>query len=274
MSDRPREISVTESSASGDKTTSWPDKHRPLAHLPTITPSLPLGEQLYLVLEEAIINGDLSPGQRLDERGLATHFGVSRIPLREALRALEVGGWIEKARPRQGIRVRDIGPLELAKLSEVRETLDGECAALAAERRTDEQLETLMAVTKEARNALPEDDRKRVVQLNTEFHRVLARCSQNEVFEEILSMLDKRIRRFLWLVNRDVLTTSADEHEALVNAIARRDAAGARAIARRHAMQHSPPAGADKAPSQFGTETESTFPPAFPSDGGPRREGM
>jgi DNA-binding GntR family transcriptional regulator len=220
-----------------------------LERLPPVTTSVPLGEQLYRVLEEAITNGDLAPGQRLDERVLAEHFGVSRIPLREALRALEVGGWIEKKRPRQGTRVREISESELEKLSEVRQTLDGECAAIAAERRFDGQVEALRTLARESRLAVDRKDRKRVVQLNTDFHRLLAQCTQNEVFEEILSMLDKRVRRFMWLVDAEVLTASAEEHEALVDAIAARDVEGARAVARRHAMQHGSPTngGTDRA---------------------------
>jgi DNA-binding GntR family transcriptional regulator len=214
-----------------------------LERLPHVTASVPLGEQLYRVLEEAIINGDLAPGQRLDERVLADHFGVSRIPLREALRALEVGGWIEKKRPRQGMRVREISDSELEKLSEVRQTLDSECAAVAAERRSDAQVQELRSIARESRTAVDAGDRKRVVELNTEFHRLLARCTQNEVFEEILSMLDKRVRRFMWLVASDVLNASAQEHDELVDAIDRRDAEMARAVARRHAMQHGSPPG-------------------------------
>jgi DNA-binding GntR family transcriptional regulator len=202
--------------------------------LPPVTASVPLGEQLYRVLEEAITNGDLAPGERLDERVLAEHFGVSRIPLREALRALEVGGWIEKMRPRQGMRVRPVSASELEDLSEVRQALDGECAALAAIRRTDLQVDALRAAAIASRQALENGDRKLVVQLNSEFHQQLAQCTQNEVFVEILSMLDKRVRRFMWLVGADVLLASADEHEQLVAAIADRDSTLARSVARRH----------------------------------------
>jgi DNA-binding GntR family transcriptional regulator len=209
--------------------------------LPPVAASDPLGEQLYRVLEEAITNGDLAPGERLDERLLAEHFGVSRIPLREALRALEVGGWIEKMRPRQGMRVRPVSTSELEELSEVRQALDGECAAVAAIRRTDAQVDALRAAASASRKALRSGDRKRVVQLNSEFHRLLAQCTQNEVFVEILSMLDKRVRRFMWLVAADILSASADEHDQLVTAIAAKDSRRARSVARRHATQHGAP---------------------------------
>src|SRR5882757_7731939 len=75
-------------------------------NLPKIAPVAPLGGQLYRLLEESIIMGELLPGQRLDEKRLADHFGVSRIPLREAMSGLEVAGWIERSTGRQGARVR------------------------------------------------------------------------------------------------------------------------------------------------------------------------
>ncbi len=208
------------------------------SRLPVVTSSAPLGDQLYRVLEEAIINGILAPGQRLDEQELANHFGVSRIPLREALRALEVTGWIEKTSPRQGTSVRPITEAELEKLSEVRGPLDGECAALAAQRRTDDQLRALKGIAAKARTALERNDRNRVIEFNTQFHAMLASCTQNEVFEETLLKINKRVRRLLWIVDPDLLVTSAEEHEALVDAIERKDARAARTVARRHAARH------------------------------------
>jgi DNA-binding GntR family transcriptional regulator len=131
--------------------------------------------------------------------------------------------------------VRTATPTELIHLSEVREVLDSECAALAAERRTDRQLEELRGVVHAARKATQRSDRVRIVELNTKFHLLVAAAAQNSVFEEILSILDKRVRRLLWLAQPDVLDASLDEHEALVEAIERKDAPGARDVARRHA---------------------------------------
>ena len=82
---------------------------RDLTHVGKLMQAATLGDQLYLLLEDAIIRCELAPGQRLDEVSLAEHFGVSRIPIREALRALEVAGFeIEKQRGRLGARVRDV----------------------------------------------------------------------------------------------------------------------------------------------------------------------
>jgi DNA-binding GntR family transcriptional regulator len=218
-------------------------------HLPAVAASAPLNEQLYQILEEAIVSGQLAPGQRLDEKELADHFGVSRIPVREAFRGLEVAGWIERGRPRQGTRVRAVTDADLARLTEVRRTLDGECAALAARRRTETQLHTLHGILDQARTAVQRDDRAGLVRLNSEFHTCLARCTQNDVFTEILSVLDKRVRLFLMRADPEIHRASLEEHELLVQAIERGDAREAQSIARRHATQqptsalaHSPDA--------------------------------
>jgi DNA-binding GntR family transcriptional regulator len=212
---------------------------RDLGRLRKLAPNAPLGGRIYRLLEDAIVRGELAPGQRLDEQSLADHFGVSRIPLREALSGLEVAGWIEKNGGRQGARVRALTEGDLVELSEVRGVLEGECAALAAARRDDSELKALRAIIKKSRTAFSRGDRTRLVELNTEFHMLVAKCSRNEVYEEILSLLDKRVRRFLWIVQPDVLDASIDEHESLVDAMERGDKRSARTIARRHANRHA-----------------------------------
>jgi DNA-binding GntR family transcriptional regulator len=222
---------MSDGDSEGQTDSSAPD----FRNLPKIAPVAPLGGQLYRLLEESIIMGDLRPGQRLDEKRLADHFGVSRIPLREAMSGLEVAGWIERTIGRQGARVRKATTAELVDLSEVREVLDGECAALAAQRRTESQLDALRSTVEAARKATQNSDRVRIVELNTEFHLLVATAAQNAVFQEILSSLDKRVRRLLWLAHPDVLDASLHEHEALVSAIEAQDPQGARTVARTHA---------------------------------------
>src|SRR5206468_6844714 len=126
---------------------------RDLGRLRKLAPNAPLGGRIYRLLEDAIVRGELAPGQRLDEQSLADHFGVSRIPLREALSGLEVAGWIERTSGRQGARVRMATAADLVDLSEVREVLDGECAALAATRRSEAQVDELRSLVEASRRA-------------------------------------------------------------------------------------------------------------------------
>jgi DNA-binding GntR family transcriptional regulator len=209
-----------------------------LDRLGKLTPNSTMGGRIYRFLEDAIVRGELAPGQRLDEQSLADHFGVSRIPLREALSGLEVAGWIEKHGGRQGVWVRELKDEDLVSLSEVRGALEDECAALATERFTDIELALLRTNIQQSRQALARSDRTRLVEFNTEFHLLVARCSRNEVMEEILSMLDKRVRRAMWTVRADVLGASIEEHEGIVDAMERGDALEASRIARLHASWH------------------------------------
>jgi DNA-binding GntR family transcriptional regulator len=228
-------------------------KNPDLGRLRKLSPNPTLGSRIYRLLEDAIVKGELAPGQHLGEQDLADHFGVSRIPLREALSGLEVAGWIEKTSGRQGVRIRALTDGDLVHLSEVRGVLEGECAALATVRRDDRELKGLRAVIKKSRAAHARGDRAAQVELNTEFHMLVASCSRNEVFEEILSLLDKRVRRVLWIVQPGVLETSIDEHEALVDAMERGDVETARHVARSHASQYAAAneerAAADHAPA-------------------------
>src|SRR5882757_497116 len=208
--------------------------------LSKLEPNPTLGGRIYRLLEDAIVKGELAPGQKLDEQVLADHFGVSRIPLREALSGLEVAGWVEKSAGRQGVRVRAMADGDLVHLSEVRSVLEAECAALATTRCDENDLKALRAVIKKARTAFARGDRTRQVELNTEFHMLIASCSRNEVFVEILSLLDKRVRRVLWIAQVDVLEASIDEHEALVDAMEQRDVRTARKVAHAHASRHGP----------------------------------
>lgn len=210
-----------------------------LGRLGKPAPRSSLGPEIYRLLEDAIIRGELAPGQRLDEQGLADHFGVSRIPLREALSALDAAGWIQRTGGRQGIWVKELSDDDLVLLAEARGPLEGKCAALAASRHTDNEIAAMRANVKKSRAAVARSDRTKFVELNSEFHGMLATCSRNPVFEEILSMLDKRVRRVLWVVQPQVVVASVDEHEAIVDALERGDAKAAADIARRHASRHS-----------------------------------
>ena len=219
---------------------SAPADENDFGRLSKLEPNPTLGGRIYRLLEDAIVKGELAPGQKLDEQVLADHFGVSRIPLREALSGLEVAGWVEKTAGRQGVRVRALDEGDLVHLSEVRSVLEAECAALAAQRRDEDEVKALRAVIKKSRAAFGRGDRARQVELNTEFHMLVASCSRNEVFVEILSLLDKRVRRVLWIAQADVLEASIDEHEALVDAMERRDVRTARKVAHAHASRHAP----------------------------------
>lgn len=204
-----------------------------LTRLRVLTGSSTLGDRLYDVLEEAIIAGVLQPGQRVHADDIAQHFGISRIPVRETLRALDAAGWIE-LRPRHGAYVRRRTAAELASLFEVRLVLEAEAARWAAERRTDEHLTDLGRFVDAGRAAVRAGDLEEVARLNTLFHNTVARAADNEVLASLLEGLAKRVRFYFATVTTTRARKSVSEHAALVDALRAHDGGTAARITREH----------------------------------------
>lgn len=197
-------------------------------------PKTTLVAQLVDTLEEAILTGTLEAGERINADVFASHYGISRIPVREALRSLEAQGWVV-ARPRLGYFVRPKSPAEVHDLFETRLVLEPAAAALAAERRSSAQLEAFEAIIARSRAQMAAGDGAALSQSNQEFHQLIAVATQNSVLQSMLEPLGKRVR-FYTLAANSRRSTSVEEHAALVEAIRRRDAAGAAELARAHIL--------------------------------------
>jgi DNA-binding GntR family transcriptional regulator len=208
-----------------------------IAELPVLAGSSTLGDRLYDVLEEAIITGALPAGQRVHADEIAKHFGISRIPVRETLRALDAAGWIE-LRPRHGAYVRQRTPEELESLFEVRLLLEGEAAARAAERCTPAQIAALERLVASGEAAAEQEDADELARLNTQFHGIISAAADNEVLRGILDGLAKRVRFYFATVAPNRGRASVAEHAELVEALRRQDGARAAAIAREH-VEHT-----------------------------------
>jgi DNA-binding GntR family transcriptional regulator len=192
-----------------------------------------LRERVADALREAITSGELAPGHRLREERLADQHGVSRVPVREALRQLAAEGFVE-IRPNRGAVVAQLTAREAEGLLEVREVLEVLVAGQAAERRTAAQLGVLRAVLDEARGALAAGRARDLVRLNGRFHGVLAEASGNPVAARLVAELRSRID---WVYAADVDAQAGDswaEHAAIVEALADRDAVRAEALVRAH----------------------------------------
>ncbi len=130
---------------------------------------LPLRDQVLEALRAAIINGDYPPGERLTEDRLALDFGVSRNPVREALRVAETEGFVVIL-PRRGAVVAMPSPTAVADIFAVRERLEPLAARLAAERAGEEGVASLREMLEQARVATEADDLARVAELNSALH--------------------------------------------------------------------------------------------------------
>ncbi|GAA1804572.1 GntR family transcriptional regulator [Luedemannella flava] len=192
--------------------------------------------ELCAAIRDDVILGVFAPGQRLTEDGLAERFGVSRMPVREALRMLAVEGFVRIA-PYYGTFVAELSPDEAADLLEIRAVLEPLAAARAAHRRTEAHLEQLREVVREGRQAVFHGTLDRLPALNTRFHTILAEASGNTSLNSIVEQLRYKIA---WVYAVELPRRAADswtEHQLIVDALEQGDAELARAVMAEHIRQ-------------------------------------
>ena len=134
---------------------------------------LPLRDVVFNTLRQAIITGEFAPGERLMEISLANRLGVSRTPVREAIRKLELEGFVVMI-PRRGTYVADISIKDINEVYEIRTSLDVLAAGLAAERINDDELETLQRLLVEIGQHIEENNMDKIVEVDIAFHDVLS----------------------------------------------------------------------------------------------------
>ena len=195
----------------------------------------PLREIVSDALRQAIRDGILPPGERLMEIPLAEELGVSRTPIREAIRILEQEGLIVMI-PRRGTYVADMSLKDVTEVFELRCILEELAAELAAERITNEEIEALEQHLVEIGNYMNENNLDKVVQADILFHEILYKASRNDRLVEMINNLREQTLRFrtLSMSQTGRLAKTWDEHRQLVEAISDRDVERARQIARIH----------------------------------------
>ena len=201
---------------------------------------LPLRDQVLEALRAAIINGDYPPGERLTEDRLALDFGVSRNPVREALRVAETEGFVVIL-PRRGAVVAMPSPTAVADIFAVRERLEPLAARLAAERAGEEGVASLREMLEQARVATEADDLARVAELNSALHLRILHLSGNPWLTSIATALYLHVQWVFRLGAAQRAPHSWHEHIALVDAIESGDpdAAERCAIAHLAAASHA-----------------------------------
>jgi DNA-binding GntR family transcriptional regulator len=190
-----------------------------------------------------ILDGTLKPGERLVEDRLSAELGVSRVPVREALRGLSVEGLVTLL-PRRGATVVEVTPESVAELVEVRALLEGLNARLAAQRHDPEivaQLQdTLARGNAAARNGTSEE----LAHLNAEFHERLGEASRNSVLSEVMRGLRERTSIAFAINGRARAREDWDEHAGILAAVIAGDGELAALLANRH-VQNAAAAFAD-----------------------------
>lgn len=195
----------------------------------------PLREIVFETLREAIINAVLKPGERLMEIQLAEEMGVSRTPVREAIRKLELEGFVVMV-PRKGAYVAGISIKDIADVFEIRAAMEGLAAGLAAERITEEELEQLERILVKIGECVQNNDLEKLIEVDTEFHDTLYKACRNERLVQIVSNLREQIQR----ARTASLSTpgrskyALEEHKKIVEAVSERNVELAQMLAREH----------------------------------------
>ncbi|SET51066.1 GntR family transcriptional regulator [Oceanicella actignis] len=191
------------------------------------------GADAYSLILDAIDRGDYAPGARLVETELAERFGVSRTPIREALGRLEMQGLVAHD-GRRGMVVASLDHDQLGELYEVRATVEGLAARLAARHAAPEEMAILRDLVEQSRGMI--GDPAALRDNNRRFHRQMHRASHNRYLNAML----EGMRRSMALLTRVSLSDpgrgaeTVAEHDAIVRAIEARDEDAAEAAARRH----------------------------------------
>lgn len=201
----------------------------------TIDSYQPLRETVCEALRDAIRRGILEPGERLMEVQLAEELGISRTPVREAIRKLEQEGYVIMM-PRRGTYVSSVSVHDVKEIFEIRSALESLSTGLAAIRIEPEELEKLRALLAEIEGHIERKDIDKIVATDVEFHGLLYQVSRNDRLVAIISNLKEQLARFrtLSMSYPGRLQETLEEHRAMVEAIAAGDVEAARDAAERH----------------------------------------
>ena len=185
---------------------------------------LPLRDVVFYTLRQAILKGELEPGERLMEMQLAEQLGVSRTPIREAIRKLELEGLVLMI-PRRGAIVAKITEKDLKDVLEVRASLERLSTKLACERMEEETIEELREAQEAFKAALRGDDITLQAQKDVEFHDVIYKSTKNLRLIQMLNNLREQMYRYRleYLTDGTSHQKLVEEHEAIIEALSRRD---------------------------------------------------
>ena len=191
--------------------------------------------EIQKVISDDIVHGRRAPGTALDETVLSLAFGVSRTPVREAIRQLEMTGLVE-ARPHRGAVVCDVPPSTLVDMFAVMLELEALCARLAAAQMTAGERAALRALHEGSADLVRGERRDDYVSANDAFHDAIFDGSRNGFLAETARHVRFRLSPFrrVQLESGDRIARSLDEHERIVAAVERGDAAAAEAEMRAH----------------------------------------
>ncbi|MBS6280352.1 MAG: GntR family transcriptional regulator [Lachnospiraceae bacterium] len=191
-------------------------------------------------LREDILSGVYQENDELREVSIGEELGVSRTPVREALRQLELEGLVTIV-PNKGAYVKGITKKDVHDIYKIRSLLEGLCAKWATEHITDQQIEELEEIVLLSEFHLKKQGQgkaKQVSDLDGKFHKVLYEASNSRILEHVLSDFHKYVKmaRTMSVGEKERAEKSIDEHRAILEAIRKKDANLAEQLANQHIM--------------------------------------
>ncbi len=196
---------------------------------------LPLRDLVFNTLRQAILTGELKPGERLMEIHLADKLGVSRTPIREAIRKLELEGLVTMI-PRKGAEVARITEKSMSDVLEVRRTLDALCAELACDRITEEDLIRLRKACDHFEQCVGTHDAKKIAEADVSLHDIIVEATGNQRLIQMVHNLSEQMYRyrFEYIKDSSQHDTLVKEHRIIYQSIVDKDKDTAAAAARLH----------------------------------------
>ena len=178
---------------------------------------LPLRDVVFNTLRKAILRGELKPGERLMEIQLANKLGVSRTPIREAIRKLELEGLVLMI-PRKGAEVAQITEKNMQDVLEVRKALEELSVQLACERITPEQVEEMKMAAEDFRKVLKSRDVTKIAEADVKFHDIIFAATNNQRLITLLNNLREQMYRFRveYLKQKECYPQLLEEHDKLI----------------------------------------------------------
>lgn len=190
---------------------------------------LPLRDVVFNTLRQAILKGELKPGERLMEIALSNRLGVSRTPVREAIRMLELEGLVTMI-PRKGAQVAQISEQDLDDVLEVRLGLEELAVKFACERITPEEMTELRKAVEEFDRLRDTDELSALAEADMKVHEAIYNATHNRRLIQLLNNIREQMYRYRieYLKDKEQRKTLAEEHYALLKSLEQRDVETAR----------------------------------------------
>ena len=196
-----------------------------------------LSDRVYYYIKDLILSGELRAGEKISEEKIASRFGISRTPIREALKRLEEYGLV-RIKPRAYAEVASLRPEEAEDVSDVRAALEVLSVERLARRGTDEDFDAIAALAEQCEAHLSKGDIAGTFERDSEFHLEISRRTMNPHLYEIFEKLDSKVQmlRLVLHLPHDRLKAFVSQHHEIVDALRQRDVEKARLVMRRHIL--------------------------------------